>query len=63
MNIQSTRNLVCDTLSPGIRVVRFVRPDLRPQLDDQEAITDCSLYRELEGATLEIGRASCRERV
>src|SRR5437764_745418 len=52
MDIPSKGNIVCDKPKPGIRVVRFVRPDLRPQLDDQEAITDCSLYRELEGAAL-----------
>jgi anti-anti-sigma regulatory factor len=52
MNIQSVRNVVCDTPSPGVRVVRFARPDLRPQLYDQEAIADCSLYRELDAAAL-----------
>jgi anti-anti-sigma regulatory factor len=52
MDIQSERNLVCDTPRPGIRVVRFVRPDLRPQLCDQEAIADCSLFRELDAAAL-----------
>jgi anti-anti-sigma regulatory factor len=52
MGIQSERNFVCDTPSPGVSVVRFVRPDLRPQLYDQEAISDCSLYRELDAATL-----------
>jgi anti-anti-sigma regulatory factor len=52
MASQSERNVVCDTLSPGVRVVRFVRPDLRPQLYDQEAIAECSLYRELDAAAL-----------
>jgi anti-anti-sigma regulatory factor len=52
MDIQSKRNIVCDTPSPGIRVVRFVRPDLRTQLDDQEEITDCTLYQELDAAVL-----------
>lgn len=47
MDIQSVRHVVCDAPSPGLRVVRFVRPDLRDQLYDREAITDCSLYREL----------------
>ena len=52
MDIQSKRNLVCDMPSPGVRVVRFIRPDLRPHLYDQEAISDCSLYRELDAAAL-----------
>jgi anti-anti-sigma regulatory factor len=52
MGPQSMRNIVCDTPSPGVRVARFVRPDLRAQLDDQEAIADCSLYRELDAAAL-----------
>ena len=52
MNIQTKQNIVCDTPNAGIRVVRFVRPDLRPQLYDQEAITDCSLFRELDAAAL-----------
>jgi anti-anti-sigma regulatory factor len=52
MDIQSKRNTICETPSPGVRVVRFIRPDLRPQLDDQEAITDCALYRELDAVAL-----------
>jgi anti-anti-sigma regulatory factor len=52
MEIQSERNVICDKPSPGVRVIRFVRPDLRPQLYEQEAITDCSLYRELDEAAL-----------
>jgi anti-anti-sigma regulatory factor len=52
MDIQSERSVVCDTPSPGVRVVRFVRPDLRPQLYDQEAIADCSLYREFDATAL-----------
>ena len=52
MDLHSERNVVCDTPNPGVRVVRFVRPDLRPQLYDQEAITDCSLYREVDVAAL-----------
>jgi anti-anti-sigma regulatory factor len=52
MDIRGERSLICETPNPGVRVVRFVRPDLRPQLYDQEAITDCSLYRELHASTL-----------
>jgi anti-anti-sigma regulatory factor len=52
MDIQSKQNIVCDTPNAGIRVVRFIRPDLRPQLYDQEAIADCYLFRELNAAAL-----------
>ncbi len=47
-------NIVCDASAKGIRVVRFVRPDVRPHLYDQEAITDCSLYRELAASALDL---------
>ena len=52
MDTQHEFNIVCDTPSPGVRVVRFVRPDLRAHLYDQEAIADCSLYHEVEAAAL-----------
>ena len=52
MDIHTERNVVCDTPSPSVRVVRFVRPDMRAHLQDQEAITDCSLYREVDAAAL-----------
>ena len=52
MDSQNERNIVCDTPNAGIRVVRFVRPDLRPHLYDQEAIADCSLFREIDAAAL-----------
>jgi anti-anti-sigma regulatory factor len=53
MDTPIKRNIVCDTPRPGVQVVRFVRPDLRLQLyDEQSAIADCSLYRELDAAVL-----------
>jgi anti-anti-sigma regulatory factor len=52
MDIQSKLNFVCDTPKAGIRVVRFVRSDLRPQLDEKEDITDCLLFRELDATAL-----------
>ena len=53
MDTPGVRNVVCERPRPGVRVVRFMRPDLRPQLDnEQESITDCSLYRELDAAAL-----------
>jgi anti-anti-sigma regulatory factor len=50
MGTSTERNVVCDAPKPGVRVVRFVRPDLRPHLYDQGHITDCSLYREIDNA-------------
>lgn len=50
--MDSQNNLVCDVYPSNMRVVRFVRPDLRNQLYDEEAITDCALYRELDNAVL-----------
>jgi len=47
MAIQGERNISCETLGPNIRVVRFARPDLRAEMD-QEPIEDCPLYRELD---------------
>ncbi len=53
MDIHSKRNIVCDAPGAGIRVVRFVRPDLRSQLyDEKTSIADCSLFRELDAAVL-----------
>lgn len=52
MDMHGVRNLACDTPKQGVHVIRFVRPDVRPHLYDQEDITECSLYRELEAATL-----------
>jgi hypothetical protein len=52
MTSQRDANLVCDTPGPGIRVARFIRPDLRRVLYDQEAIADCSLFREFDAAAL-----------
>lgn len=52
MGAESVRQVVCDTPSSGVRVVRFVRPDVREQLYDQESIADCGLFKELHAAVL-----------
>jgi anti-anti-sigma regulatory factor len=52
MTTPTHSSLICDTPNPSVRVVRFIRPDLRPQLYDQEAIADCTLYREFAAAAL-----------
>jgi len=44
--------LVCDTLHDGVRVARFVQPDLRDHLYDSEPIGGCSLFQELRTAAL-----------
>jgi hypothetical protein len=51
MQVHGMPNLVCDRLGSGIRVVRFIRHDLRHALD-QEPIEDCPLYRELDALVL-----------
>ena len=48
MGITSGRQTVCDQPADGVRVVRFVRPDVREQLYDNELITDCALFGELQ---------------
>jgi anti-anti-sigma regulatory factor len=52
MGAESQRQTVCDNPSPGVRVARFIRPDVREQLYDREAIDECALFRELHAATL-----------
>lgn len=41
------RHLVVDALPNGVRMVRFIRPDLRDQLYDQADPETCPLFREL----------------
>jgi anti-anti-sigma regulatory factor len=52
MEMHRERHVVAEAPRPGIRVARFLCPDLRPQLDDAEPITDCTLYQELHAAAL-----------
>lgn len=52
MAATTTPQIVCDRISPEIRVARFLRPDVRDALYDQESIADCSLFLELHEATL-----------
>src|SRR5262245_29963836 len=54
MSAPSERNVVCDAPKPGVQVVRFVRPDMRPSLDEQVDITDCSLFREIDRFALSV---------
>lgn len=44
-------NISCETLAESIRVVRFIRPDLREELHNREMIEESDLFMELhEGA-------------
>lgn len=40
-------NIIFESPSELIRIARFLRPDLRDALYDQEAVTDTALYKEL----------------
>src|SRR5262249_39561236 len=52
MKSTTSSHLVVETRSPGVRVVRFTHPDLRPQLDDFAKIDDCELLQEVQAAAL-----------
>jgi anti-anti-sigma regulatory factor len=41
-------NFNCDQIKPTVRVVRFLRPDLRDLIYDGDPVTECSLYKELD---------------
>src|SRR5262245_59493010 len=41
-------HVVCDRPNPHVRVVRFVRPDLRDVLYDAEPISSSTLYQEIK---------------
>jgi anti-anti-sigma factor len=52
-----TANTIAESPADGVRVVRFLRPDVRPALYDRDAVTDTTLYKELaagipDGGTL-----------
>jgi anti-anti-sigma regulatory factor len=46
-------NVVCESPADFIRVARFVRPDLRIELYDREAIEDTELFGELQHEAIE----------
>lgn len=51
MSTQAETHLVCDRSYPGVHIVRFTHPDLR-RLLDQEPITESTLFKELDRASL-----------
>jgi anti-anti-sigma regulatory factor len=52
VRISATGNLIVETLAPGVRVLRFERPDVREYLDDDADIADTPLFREVEDLAL-----------
>jgi anti-anti-sigma regulatory factor len=52
VRISATGNLMIETLAPGVRVLRFERPDVRKYLDDEANTADTPLFREIEDVAL-----------
>ena len=52
MSISFGDAILWEALQPGIQAVRFVRPDLRAQLDSLN-IEDCDLYHELRANVIQ----------
>jgi anti-anti-sigma regulatory factor len=52
MRTSSRGNLIVETLAPGIRAMRFARPDMRQHLDDEGDAATSPLFREIEHAAL-----------
>jgi anti-anti-sigma regulatory factor len=52
MAISARGNLIVETVKPGVRVIRFTRPDLRHYLDDAADTATSPLFREIHDAAL-----------
>jgi hypothetical protein len=52
MRVSATGNLIVETAKHGIRVIRFVRPDLRQYLDDTADSATSPLFHEIQDAVL-----------
>jgi len=52
MKRQLKQYIVCETPSPGVRIVRFIRPEYRSEIYDYDPVSDSSLYRELHDSAL-----------
>lgn len=48
-----TTNIIVEFPSETVRVARFLRPDVREALYDSEAITETTLYKELQKSAFE----------
>jgi anti-anti-sigma regulatory factor len=46
-------NILFESPSDTVRIARFLRPDVRDALYDNEAIADTSLYKELKAGALD----------
>jgi anti-anti-sigma factor len=52
MELTPGGHLAVESPAPGLHVVRFARPDLRPQLDYGAGVDQCELFRELHDHVL-----------
>ena len=52
MRISAGGNLIVETVILGVRVMRFVRPDLRKYLDDDADAPTSALFREIQDTAL-----------
>jgi len=52
MRVSTGGNLFVETVTLGVRVMRFARPDLRRSLDDIADSATSLLFREIQGAVL-----------
>jgi anti-anti-sigma regulatory factor len=52
MRISARGNLLVETAAPGVRVMRFTRPDVRRYLDDAGDAATSLLFQEIQGAVL-----------
>jgi anti-anti-sigma regulatory factor len=52
MRFSVSGNLMIETASPGVRVMRFERPDVRDCLYDEVDIAECPLFREIKDIAL-----------
>jgi anti-anti-sigma regulatory factor len=52
VRISASGNVMVETAAPGVRVLRFERPDVRAYLDDDADIADSPLFREIEDVAL-----------
>jgi anti-anti-sigma regulatory factor len=52
VRVSPSGNLIVETLSLGVRVIRFARPDMRQSLDDNRDAESSPLFREVRDAVI-----------
>lgn len=52
MRVSTGGNLIVETITLGVRVLRFARPDMRRYLDDAADTATSPLFREIQDAVL-----------